>query len=103
MTTRYNVTLDDRRTVITERPDGDCPRWRLARAAAISHLEKHIAACGELLWVLQHSGSFWEYRALMKEKAVREETNDGERPQVHPGDTPQALKRATMKGDVPCD
>jgi hypothetical protein len=64
MTARYHVSLDGPRTAITESPDGECPRWHMARAAAIEHLEEHIAACEEALWVLRHGGSFWEYETL---------------------------------------
>lgn len=87
MTDRYHVALDGPSTSITECPDGEWPRWHHARAAAIQHLEEMVATWQEALWVLRHSGSFWEYRTLMKEKAAREETKCGERAQVQVGGT----------------
>ncbi len=44
----------------------------MARAAAIQHIEEMVAEAEETLWVLRHSGSFWEYEILLAETKGRE-------------------------------
>lgn len=84
MTTRYHVHLDGPNTRITENPAGPWPRWEMARAAAIEHIEELAAECEETLLCLQRAGNFWEFELLKGEMAG---SKADELDQVQPGDT----------------
>ena len=74
----YHVEYAGPGTTITETPDGEWPRWEMARAAAIHHLEERIAECQATplcqatLLSLRLAASVQEYRWLMKKREARE-------------------------------
>jgi hypothetical protein len=64
----YHVRFDGPLTAITESPDGPWPRWEMARAAAIQHIEETLAECQATLGVLRRAANFHEYRWLVEER-----------------------------------
>lgn len=69
MTTRYTVHFQGPDTSITSAPDGPWPRWSMARAAAVEHLEGQVRECKRAVLCLKRAGNFAEYLWLVEEMA----------------------------------
>ena len=80
MTTSYTAHFQGPNTEITEHPNGEWPRWHMARAAAIEHLRDHVRECEKTLGCVRRAGSFGEYRWLVGEMGA-------EAAQVYSADT----------------
>jgi hypothetical protein len=61
MPTRYHVEYDGPRTAIIETPDGEWPRFDMARMASVEHVEEVLADAQAALAVLRRSGNYHEY------------------------------------------
>lgn len=75
MCPRYTIHFDGPLTSITEHPAGPWPRWQMARAAAIEHLEQQVRECSQTLMCIRRAGCFFEYELLREEREANSLTD----------------------------